>query len=313
MPATLTYPGVYIEEIPSGVRTITGVATSITAFLGRAPRGPADDPVTINSFGDFVRFFSDLDESYPLGYAVRDFYLNGGRQAIIVRLQKGAAKAKNDDLKLEAASEGWWGNNIVVTFDYKGITDDVAKRFELDKDDLFNMTLYDDPPRGSVERFLNVSVSANAGARRLDRVLKEESNLARVARKADGSADLPAARPGESKPEEDPADPKAEPAKFVKLKGGKNSDALTAADFEGDKENKTGLYMLDKADLFNLLCVPPDTRDGDDSDPFLSNSYEVLRRAAGDAPGRFAGSLEQEQRNSRQRSSKGTICTGSIW
>ena len=42
MPATLTYPGVYIEEIPSGVRTITGVATSITAFVGRALRGPTD-------------------------------------------------------------------------------------------------------------------------------------------------------------------------------------------------------------------------------------------------------------------------------
>ncbi len=39
MPATLTYPGVYVEEIPSGVHTITGVATSITAFIGRAERG----------------------------------------------------------------------------------------------------------------------------------------------------------------------------------------------------------------------------------------------------------------------------------
>jgi len=29
MPVALSYPGVYIEEIPSGVRTITGVATSI--------------------------------------------------------------------------------------------------------------------------------------------------------------------------------------------------------------------------------------------------------------------------------------------
>ena len=46
MPATLTYPGVYIEEIPSGVHTITGVATSIAAFLGGALRGPTDDPVT---------------------------------------------------------------------------------------------------------------------------------------------------------------------------------------------------------------------------------------------------------------------------
>ena len=47
MPAALTYPGGYIEEIPSGVRTITGVATSITAFIGRALRGPVDDPVRV--------------------------------------------------------------------------------------------------------------------------------------------------------------------------------------------------------------------------------------------------------------------------
>ena len=40
MPSALTYPGVYIEEVPSGVRTITGVATSITAFIGRALQGP---------------------------------------------------------------------------------------------------------------------------------------------------------------------------------------------------------------------------------------------------------------------------------
>jgi hypothetical protein len=52
MPATLSYPGVYIEEIPSGVHTITGVATSIAAFVGAALRGPTDDdplsPITIN-------------------------------------------------------------------------------------------------------------------------------------------------------------------------------------------------------------------------------------------------------------------------
>lgn len=47
MPVTLSYPGVYIEEVPSGVRTITGVATLITAFVGRARRGPVNDPVRI--------------------------------------------------------------------------------------------------------------------------------------------------------------------------------------------------------------------------------------------------------------------------
>jgi phage tail sheath protein FI len=86
MPVTPTYPGVYIEEIPSGVRTITGVATSITAFIGRAQRGPTDEPITINGFGDFERIFGGMWAESKLGYAVRDFYLNGGARAIIVRL-----------------------------------------------------------------------------------------------------------------------------------------------------------------------------------------------------------------------------------
>jgi len=86
MPVQPTYPGVYIEEIPSGVRTISGVATSIAAFIGRAAMGPVNEPVTINSFGDFERVFGGLWAESTLGYAVRDFYLNGGSQAIIVRL-----------------------------------------------------------------------------------------------------------------------------------------------------------------------------------------------------------------------------------
>src|SRR5262245_63448768 len=91
MPVAPTYPGVYIEEVPSGVRTITGVATSITAFLGSALRGPADHPVTITSFGDFERTFGGLHRDFTLSYAIRDFFLNGGSQAVIVRLYKSVA------------------------------------------------------------------------------------------------------------------------------------------------------------------------------------------------------------------------------
>ncbi|HYH85002.1 MAG TPA: phage tail sheath subtilisin-like domain-containing protein [Pyrinomonadaceae bacterium] len=86
MPITPTYPGVYIEELPSGVRTITGVATSITAFIGRALRGPVNVPKFINSFSDFERIFGGLWIDSSLGFAVRDFYMNGGSQAIVVRL-----------------------------------------------------------------------------------------------------------------------------------------------------------------------------------------------------------------------------------
>src|SRR5258708_38130340 len=84
MPVALTYPGVYVEEIPSGVHTITGVATSITAFIGAASRGLTDTAITINSFGDFEKIFSGLWVRSSLGFAVRDVFLNGGSQEIIV-------------------------------------------------------------------------------------------------------------------------------------------------------------------------------------------------------------------------------------
>jgi phage tail sheath protein FI len=282
MPITPTYPGVYIEEIPSGVRTITGVATSITAFMGRALRGPTDDPVIINSFGDFERTFGGLQVNYPMSYAVKDFYINGGSQAIIVRLQKNGAASKNATLKLDAANAGTWGDKLVVVVDDKGITQEVADRYGIAKADLFNLTIYEDPPNGRVEKFLNVAVASGSGSRRLDRVLKEESNLVRVSLKPDKSPDLPAAPPAKSKPEEDPADEKADKTKFVGLTGGADSDPITsAADFEGKKADKTGLYMLDKTDLFNLLCIPPDTRDGDVPSTFYDTamSYCAERRA----------------------------------
>lgn len=264
MPSALTYPGVYVEEISSGVRTITGVATSITAFVGRAARGPTNEPVTLNSYGDFERVFGGLEVDYPLSYAVRDFYGNGGSQAIIVRLEKNSAKAKNADVKLEAASPGIWANTMVYAVDSDGITEDVAARFGIAMGDLFNLTIYDNPGIGSVERFLNVSVKDAAGSRRLDRVLADESNLVRVQAKNDGTPDLLANHPDNSHSDENPAAPEAVPAKFKKFSGGTDSALLTVdTDVLGDENKKTGMYALAKADLFNLLCIPPDTRGGD--------------------------------------------------
>src|SRR5712691_4234574 len=86
MPSSLTYPGVYVEEVPSGVRTITGVATSVTAFIGRARKGPIDTAIDITSFADFEREFGGLWLDSPMSFAVRDFFLNGGARAVIVRL-----------------------------------------------------------------------------------------------------------------------------------------------------------------------------------------------------------------------------------
>src|SRR5712664_722798 len=86
MPVALLQPGVYIEEIPSGVRTISGVATSIALFLGWAPRGPIDRAVRIANFSDYERSYGGLDRRTLLGHAVKQFFDNGGSDAYIVRL-----------------------------------------------------------------------------------------------------------------------------------------------------------------------------------------------------------------------------------
>ncbi len=92
MPVQVTYPGVYIEELPSGSHAINGVPTSITAFLGRAPKGLTNEPVLVQSMADFQSLFGGLERHYPMSYAVNDFFLNGGVQALIVRLFNGISR-----------------------------------------------------------------------------------------------------------------------------------------------------------------------------------------------------------------------------
>src|SRR5262245_50596476 len=123
MPVQPNYPVVYIQEIVSGVRTIAGVPTSITAFSGRALRGPVDEPITINSFGDFERVFGGLWSESDLGFAVRDFFLNGGSTALVIRLYRPdgvkpeKATVNANGLPLEASDPGEWGNSLRVRVD----------------------------------------------------------------------------------------------------------------------------------------------------------------------------------------------------
>src|SRR6185503_3306786 len=173
MPTQVSYPGVYIEEIPSGVRTIAGVATSITAFVGRALRGPtdadADSPVVINSFGDYVRAFGDLWVDSALGFAVRDFFLNGGAQALIVRLYHAPATGNSKAslgvgvLTLTAAYPGSWGNNLRARVDHQ-----TRPRPDGTADpDTFNLFVRDGAT-GVIETFRNVS-HLPAHPRRIDK------------------------------------------------------------------------------------------------------------------------------------------------
>ncbi len=82
----VSYPGVYVQEVPSGARAITGVATSIAAFVGMAKRGPINAPVQVLSFADYERRFSDDTSQGEMTDQVRQFFLNGGQRAFVTRV-----------------------------------------------------------------------------------------------------------------------------------------------------------------------------------------------------------------------------------
>ncbi|HUU75056.1 MAG TPA: phage tail sheath C-terminal domain-containing protein [Methanoregulaceae archaeon] len=122
----VSYPGVYIEEVSSGVHTITGVSTSIGAFIGRTMSGPTDTAVRCLGWGDFSRAFGDAHPKNRLAQSVQQFFKNGGTDCYVVRLAPGAKKAgvtlknisKEEVLAIKAKSKGAWGNNLRLMVDY---------------------------------------------------------------------------------------------------------------------------------------------------------------------------------------------------
>lgn len=269
MPVQLSYPGVYVEEVPSGVRTITGVATSITAFVGRAARGTTTKPVTVTSFGDFERQFGGLWKDSTLGFAVRDFFLNGGSTAVIVRLYRaetgggakpGKASLSINTLVLQAAEEGAWGNQLRARVDHETRPFDASLGETATS--LFNLYVRDGST-GVVEEHRNVVVAPADHPRLVTKVLENESRLV----VATGTG---ANRPNPSGGTVDPGktvwDDNTAPTNAKVAAAGTASDglALIADDFNGAglEGAKQGLYALEHADLFNLLVIPPYNADG---------------------------------------------------
>jgi phage tail sheath protein FI len=271
MPIPVSYPGVYVQEVSSGVHTITGVATSITAFVGRALRGPLDTDgpdgvVTVNSFADFQRIYGGVWSGSPLSFAVRDFFLNGGATAIVVRVYSAGSDpavstlhlpAGGGTLDLVAAKPGSWGNALQARVDH-----DVS---DTSNPHLFNLFVRDGNT-GQIEEFRNVSTDP-AAARAVDKVLAATSSLVRTKAPLVGP-------PGTVPDANDP--PSAAHPSWGTDTGNKTNtrvDLTTAADVASDGKDltaadiiapgligpKQGIYALEHADLFNLLCVPPFT------------------------------------------------------
>ncbi|HWC95651.1 MAG TPA: phage tail sheath C-terminal domain-containing protein [Candidatus Sulfopaludibacter sp.] len=249
MPVPVSYPGVYVEEIPSGVRAITGVATSIAAFAGWAAQGPTDQARLILSWADFNRQFGGLDARSLLGYSVSQFFANGGQQAYIIRL---AAKTKSgattlgsapNTLTLTAANPGIWAGNYGIVL--KGQAGSTTR---------FQLRVVYAPPGATtevtVESFDNLSIiSPDPQGRFVGDVINSESSFI-TATVGAGATAIPANTTLPS----------------PTLKGGDDGTVLApnGADFEtalninGGTPN--GIPLLDHVDLFNILCVPGETK-----------------------------------------------------
>jgi len=125
MAVTPTYPGVYIQELPSAVHTITGVATSITAFVGYTASGIDARAEQILSFGDYQRLFGGLATDSELSYAVQQFFANGGNEGYVVRVGRhgaGFAQVVFGSLTFNALSSGAWANGqLYIDVDINGL------------------------------------------------------------------------------------------------------------------------------------------------------------------------------------------------
>jgi phage tail sheath protein FI len=128
MAVSPSYPGVYVQEVPSGVRTIVGVGTSTTLFVGRTKSGPMDSPQRLSTYTDFVRVFGEDNNISDMARYLRLFFMNGGSDAYVMRIAKNdvasAVTLKNEAgvsvLTLTAKNPGKNGDSIRAAVTYGG-------------------------------------------------------------------------------------------------------------------------------------------------------------------------------------------------
>ncbi len=246
MPVTPTYPGVYIEEVPSGVRTISGIATSVAAFIGWSAKGPIDQAERVLSWADFERKFGGLDTRSYLGYSVYQFFANGGQDTYVIRLASDSvassalpaantlAAGGTDVLDVTAVNPGGWANEYGISIRQR--SDDVT-RFQFDVVLLSGNSV--------VESFANLSMDSS-DRRFVEAVINQQSAFVDVSIDPQPPGATPAP------PDDIVADP---------LTGGDDGEVLepNTAAFETAlalSSASGGVNFLDRVDLFNLLAVP---------------------------------------------------------
>jgi Bacteriophage tail sheath protein len=232
---------------------IERVSTGVTAFLGRTLKGPVNQPVSVASFAEFQQIFGGLWQPSTLSYALEQFFENGGRRALVVRLANGARPptltlpAGGSALRLVALNPGS-REYLRASVDYDGITETESDRFNLvvQRVRSAGSELIEDQ-----EIFRRVSVVKVSGRYVTDVLL--ESRLVRV------TGPVPVYRPDRSLS----GAAGSVVGYAVSNPDGDDGGPLTDYDVIGSAIEGTGVFALQGAARFNMLCIPPLTRETD--------------------------------------------------
>lgn len=123
----LSYPGVYVEEISSGVRPLEAASTSTAAFVGLTEMGPAE-ATRVTNWTEFQRLYGSFIPDSYLAHSVFQYFNNGGRQCYVVRVVRSDATTASvtvhnraatpvAGLMFSARSSGAWGNSLLLSID----------------------------------------------------------------------------------------------------------------------------------------------------------------------------------------------------
>jgi uncharacterized protein len=245
--------GVQLAQQSRDSHAIDRVPTAVTAFVGRTLRGPVGQPLAVRNFAEFQQHFGGLWQPAPLSYAVEQFFENGGREARIVRVANGARPpsltlpAGIGVLRLVALNPGS-REFLRASVDYDGLTAAEHERFNLvvQRVRTAGSELVEDQ-----EIYRRVSVAPASGRFVTDVLL--ESRLVRVL----GAA--PSQRPDRS------AGGPGGVAVGYTLSNPDGDDGAPLTDYDviGSASEGTGLFALGGDARFNLLCIPPLSRDRD--------------------------------------------------
>jgi hypothetical protein len=229
------------------------MATAVTAFIGRALKGPVDLPVALTSFDDYQRIFGGLWQPSSLSYAVEQYFENGGRSCLVVRVCNGGRaptltlRCGAHALVLVGLSPGT-REYLRAAVDYDGIAAGETDRFNLVVQRLraAGTELIEDQ-----EIFRRVSIHPDR-----ERPLHE---LLAQSRLVNLASELPIERPDRTS---GPAGLSAV-GYIASNTDGDDGDPLTNYDLIGDARLASGLFALRPEHAFNFLCLPPLARDQD--------------------------------------------------